>query len=57
MRFDKLMAKTHGAEWARAFHDTTNHTMDDLSIARENGANDEVVAYLADSLDIDKALD
>ena len=57
MRFDKLMAKTHGAEWTRAFHNPTSHKMDDLSIARESGASEEVLAYLADSLEIDKALD
>lgn len=57
MRFDKLMAKTHGAEWTRAFHNSANRKMDDLNIARENGASEEVLSYLADSLDIDKALD
>lgn len=57
MRFDKLMAKTHGPEWTRAFQNSACHQMDDLNIARENGANNEVLAYLADSLNLDKELD
>ena len=57
MKFDKLMANTHGAEWTRAFYKSTNHKMDDLNIARENGASEEVLGYLADSLAINELLD
>lgn len=57
MKFDKLMANTHGAEWTRAFYNSTNHKMDDLNIARENGASQEVLGYLADSLAINELLD
>ena len=56
MGFGQLMNRTHGDEWYRAFH-SANHEMNDLNIAKEGGASDDVLEYLADSLKLDKMID
>lgn len=54
MKFDELMYATHGDEWTRAFNNPSNHNMDNINIAKENGASDEALQYLAESLDFEK---
>ena len=42
MDFGKIVKDTHGKEWQRAFK-SKNKTMDDLSIAREGGASEDIL--------------
>lgn len=54
MNFEEIVKDTHGAEWNRAFHNSTSKVMDDLNIAREGGADDSVVEYLRENLELNK---
>ena len=52
------MNDTHGVEWNRAFYNSDgNHRMDDVNIAREGGASEDMVQYLADTLALDQIAD
>lgn len=57
MGFGEIMKKTHSNEWDRAYHDGGNHIMDNIAIAKENGAPDEILTYLSEALDFDKISD
>ena len=57
MDFDTLMEKTHGGEWARAYNNEVSHRMDELNIARENGASKEIMEYLSYSIGLDEMID
>ncbi len=54
MDFGQIMRDTHGAEWTRVFNDGSLRFMDDLNIAREGGATEDVVNYLRESLEWDE---
>lgn len=51
MSFSEIKDDTHGAEWNRAYFHTQNKVMDNLNIAREADASDEVVHYLQEAFD------
>lgn len=55
MTFDELVSHTHQSEWKRASH-TPSRRMDLLAIAREGGADDSAIAYMKQSLELDKVL-
>ncbi len=57
MGFGEIMDKTHGNEWDRAYHDGGNRIMSNLAIAKENGASDEILTYLSETLYFDKVSD
>lgn len=54
MYFDDIVKDTHGKEWNRAYHNSTSKVMDDLNIAREGGADDSIVEYLRENLELNK---
>lgn len=54
MNFGDIVKETHGAEWNRAYHDSTSKVMNDLNIAREGGADDSIVEYLRENLELTK---
>ncbi len=54
MDFDQIMRDTHGDEWNRVFNDGSLRFMDNLNIAREGGATEDVVDYLRESLEWDE---
>ena len=56
MNFGEIMSKTHGAEWARAYRNASNHKMDYVNIAKEGGASEEILDYLSQSLELDTYL-
>ncbi len=56
MDFDSIAKDTHGEEWKRVFYDESLRFMDDLNIAREGGASEDVISYLQESLEMDKLL-
>lgn len=55
MGFDNLVKDTHGKEWKRAYTNDS-HVMDNLNIAKENGASEEILSYLSDALELDETL-
>lgn len=55
MSFDELVNNTHQSEWKRAI-DTPSKRMSLLAIAREGGADESAIAYMKQSLELDKAL-
>lgn len=56
MNFGEIKNDTHDAEWHRAYYNGTGkHLMDELNIAKEGGASDDALAYLADSLNLAKS--
>lgn len=54
MGFVELKNDTHGVEWSRAYNSRESHQMDDINIAREGGASQDMLQYLADTLEWDK---
>ena len=54
MDFGRIVRDTHGLEWRRAYYETQNKVMDNLNIAREGGAPDDVIEYLQEALDWEK---
>lgn len=54
MGFSEIKNKTHGLEWSRAFRDEGDHKMDDIAIAKEGGADEGILYYLADTLENEK---
>ena len=54
MDFSRIVRDTHGIEWKRAYYETQNKVMDNLNIAREGGASDDVIEYLHEALEWDK---
>ena len=55
MSFDELMSHTYQSEWKRASR-TQSRCMDLLAIARKGGADNSAIAYMKQSLELDKAL-
>ena len=55
MDFDEIVADTHGEEWTRVWNSKTRF-MDDIMIAREGGADESVISYLQEALDLEKML-
>jgi len=55
MTFSQIKWDTHGQEWQRAFG-TDAKILDNLSIAKEAGADKAHLDYLNESLEIDKLL-
>lgn len=56
MNFDNIVKDTHGIEWRRAYCESPNKIMDNLNIAREGGAAEDVVEYLQDALEWKRSL-
>ena len=56
MNFDNIVKDTHGIEWRRAYYESPNKIMDNLNIAREGGAAEDVVEYLQDALEWKRSL-
>lgn len=55
MDFENIVKDTHGNEWRRVYYGASQgKVMDDLNIAREGGASDDVVGYLQETLEWDK---
>jgi len=54
MGFGEIKNKTHGREWSRAFHNDGDHKMDDIAIAKEGGADEGILYYLAETLENEK---
>lgn len=57
MNFDTLMQKTHGQEWSRAYHCDDSHKMNEVNIAQESGASEDMLEYLSYSMELDKMMD
>ena len=53
MNFAEIKNGTHSQEWKRAFS-ASCHIMDNIAIAKEGGADDTIICYLRDRLDLDK---
>ena len=58
MSFDDIYSDTHGPEWERAFHSKKKgkKVMDIVKIAEEGGADEFMLAYLKEYLELEKAL-
>ena len=55
MDFDNIVKDTHGDEWRRVYYSASQgKVMDDLNIAKEGGASEDVVEYLQETLEWDK---
>lgn len=58
MDFRTLKDETHRSEeWNRAYEAGGSHKMDEINIARESGASQEILDYLSDSMALDKMID
>ena len=55
MDFDEIVADTHGEEWTRVWNSKTRF-MDDIMIAKEGGADESVISYLQEALDLEEML-
>lgn len=55
LTFDELKRKSHDSAWREAY-EGTNDLMDAVSIARAAGANEAMLEYIKDQLEIDRAL-
>ena len=55
MDFDKIVADTHGDEWNRVWN-SKSRFMDDIMIAKEGGADDSIIGYLQEALDLEEML-
>ena len=55
MSFGDITSQSHQEEWHRA-NGTRYKQMDPVSIAREGGADEAAIAYIKESLELDKAL-
>ena len=55
MEFGNIVKDTHGNEWKRAYGNPCK-VMDNLNIAKEGGASDEIVAYLRDVFEWEKKM-
>ena len=55
MNFAEIKKDTHGQEWQRAFNDSC-HIMNNIAIAKEGGADDSIIDYLMDTLDLEEVL-
>lgn len=51
MEFGDIVKDTHGVEWNRAYRIGQNKVMDNLNIAREGGADEDIVEYLREALE------
>lgn len=58
MSFDEIVDATHGEEWSRTYYSPTpgRKVMDNLKIAEEGGANEDVIRYLSDYYTVKLAL-
>ncbi len=56
MGFGELKHETHGSEWSRAFNNDGSHRMEEVNIAKENGASEEMLDYLSRSMELDKMM-
>lgn len=54
--FNEIVRDTHSPEWNRAFHCETSKVMNNLSIAKEGGADDSILSYLKEFLDLNCVL-
>lgn len=55
MDFDAIVADTHGEEWNRVWNSKA-HFMDDIMIAKEGGADESIISYLKEALDLEEML-
>ena len=55
MDFDEIVADTHGDEWNRVWN-SKSRFMDDIMIAKEGGADDSIISYLQEALDLEEML-
>ena len=55
MDFDEIVIDTHGVEWTRVWN-SKNRFMDDIMIAKEGGADESIISYLQEALDIEEML-
>ena len=55
MDFDAIVADTHGEEWNRV-RNSKAHFMDDIMIAKEGGADESIISYLKEALDLEEML-
>lgn len=53
MGFGEIVDRTHGKEWHRAYS-SVDHTMSDIAIAQEGGADSDLIEYLSETLENDK---
>lgn len=56
MGFSEIVDMTHGEEWHRAYKSCGDHIMSDIAIAKEGGADDDLIEYLSEALEIEKLL-
>ncbi len=57
MSFSQIKDETHGEEWNRAYYGAdSKHIMDNLNIAKEGGADDDMIEYLRENLELDNCL-
>ena len=52
MSFDDIVHETHSSEWEKAFKSPSSHKMDNINIARERGAPEDVIQYLREQLSL-----
>ena len=55
MDFDEIVTDTHGVEWTRVWN-SKNRFMDDIMIAKEGGADESIISYLQEALDLEEML-
>ena len=56
LTFDQLKQKSHDAAWQEAYQSSDDDRMTTVSIAKAAGANEAMLEYIIDQLEIDKAL-
>lgn len=56
MGYQQLREKSHGAEWERAYNSRSGNVMESAGMARDAGANEDMVDYIREMEDIQNAL-
>lgn len=56
MPYGDLRSKSHGKEWERAYAQQGRKVMDIIGMAKDAMASEDMIAYIKDTIDIEKAL-
>ena len=54
--FNGIVFDTHSPEWERAFRSTASKVMNNVTIAQEGGANQDILSYLQEYYDLNRVL-
>lgn len=56
MPYGQLRAKSHGTEWERAYNSSGRKEMDIIGMVRDVNNDEDLISYIKENLELDKAL-